>query len=117
MKNVPGAEIVLMACHAGATFNGGVGLLKALAKKFNATAYGNQSWSISSDGMFNNGFWQKMGLGRSYQKSEGFDPSRPKEIYKHAYEDAGKWTRVTPDGTTTTITNVYFDAFGKIRYN
>jgi len=39
MKDIPGAEIVLMACHAGATFNGGVGLLKALAKKFNATVH------------------------------------------------------------------------------
>jgi len=82
-----------------------------------ATVYGNQSWSVASDGIFNNGFWQRFGIGRKYQKSEGFDPSRSKDFYRHAYEDAGKWTKVTPNGTASTFTNVYFDAFGKIRYD
>lgn|GEM_PF-2836729 len=117
MVDVPGAEVVLMACHAGASFNGGVSLLQAMAKKFNATVYGNQSFSLASEGMFNNGFWQKMGFGIKYQTPHGYDPARPMDRYRHAYEDAGKWTKVTPDGTTTTITNVYFDSFGKIRYN
>jgi len=117
MGGVPGAEIVLLACHVGATFNDGICLLEAVSKKFNATVYGNQSWSLSSNGMFNNGYWQRWGFGRKYQKSVGDDPTRSKQIYRHAYEDAGNWTKVAPNGTISVITNVYFDAFGKIKTN
>jgi Domain of unknown function (DUF4347) len=111
-----GAEIVLLACHVGSSFNGGTTLLKALAKKMNATVYGNQSWSLVSPNMFNSGFAKTF-----YQNGAngaGFDNTEySKESRSNAYKNSGKWSKVSPDGTTSTIQNVYFDSFGKIRYS
>jgi RHS repeat-associated protein len=110
------AEIVLLACHVGSSFNGGTTLLQALAKKMNATVYGNQSWSLVSPNMFNSGFAKTF-----YQNGAngaGFDNTEySKESRSNAYNNSGKWSKVSPDGTTSTIQNVYFDSFGKIRYS
>jgi RHS repeat-associated protein len=113
------AEIVLLACHAGAAQNHGIELITALAKKLNATVYGNQSWSANSEGMFNSGFAQKFGINRVYQEFNGVPSSHSgqKSIFQDALNNEGKWTKASPDGTTTTVTNVYFDSFGKIHYD
>lgn len=82
----------------------------------NATVYGNQSWTTSSPKLFNDGGW----FSSTYYPAEhglppGHDNSRG--AYNTAIADEGKWTRASPNGAVSTITNVYFDSFGKIHYD
>lgn len=103
------AEVTVFGCGAGATYNGGVELLRSLSKKLHATVFGNQSWSLASPGMFN-------GEKPFYQGNSTPDAGHPAQEFSNAYRDAGKWTRVYASGSSSTISNVYFDAFGRIHY-
>ncbi len=107
------AEVIVFGCGSGATYNGGVELMKALAKKLHATVYGNQSWSVAGTGMFNGDkpYYQSWGTGPN--------PGHSQQNYSNAYRDVGKWTKAYEFGATQvsqTITNVYLDSFGKIHY-
>ena len=114
-KLAKNAQVILLACHAGASHNKGVEIMTALAKKLNATVFGNQSWTVSSDEMFNTRWYYL----RYYPKSDGIPPNHAGEegVFKNAIRDAGKWTKVTPNGVATTIINVYFDSKATIHYD
>jgi len=106
------AEVIVFGCGSGATYNGGVELMKSLAKKLNATVYGNQSWSLAGVGMFN-------GDKPFYQGRGTPDPGHSQQNFSNAYRDAGSWTKAYPYGSgavSQTIHNVYLDSFGKIHY-
>ena len=106
------SEVVLFACGAGGTYNGGVELLKALAKKLHSTVYGNQSWSLANANMF-------IGNSPFFQANSHLDANHSPQNFSNAYRDAGKWTRAYEFGSTQvsqTIYNVYLDSFGKIHY-
>jgi RHS repeat-associated protein len=108
-KRLSSAEVIVFGCGAGGTYNGGVELMKSLAKKLNATVFGNQSWSLGYAGMFNENkpFYQGNGTP---------DAGHSQKNFSNAYRDAGKWTMATASGGSQTITNVYLDSFGKIHY-
>lgn len=118
----PNAEIIIMSCHAGANHNGGVRLLSLLAKKMNATVFGNKSWTMMTNGMFedlfNDGFFSGYS-GMYYPKADGVPEAHKKEAaeYTKAVANEGKWTKVSPDGTRVTIINVYFDSHAQIHYD
>jgi len=117
-KMYPGAEIVLAACHAGGTQNGGVELLKAVATKMGATVYGNQSWTVANNNLFNVGsFGTNFNPVRPNLVGNQVAAGRSRSEYPFAYQNAGNWTKASPNGTVTTVNNVYFDAFGKIHYS
>jgi RHS repeat-associated protein len=108
------AQVVIFACGAGGTYNGGAEMLKALAKKLHAAVYGSQSCSAASYEIFSGG-------SPSFTTSDWpKNHSNARGNYSNAYSNTGRWTMAYEFGTTQeskTITNVYFDSFGRIHYS
>ncbi len=118
LESTPGplpsaAEVIVFACGAGGTYNGGIELMKSLAKKLHATVFGNQSLSCASSSVFSGG---TVGFTNSTW------PSRhdPNGAFSNSYQNAGNWTKAYEFGNTQisqTVHNVYLDSFGKIHYS
>ncbi len=108
------ARVVVFSCCAGGVHNGGVEMLKALAKKLHASTFGSQSCTRASLFMFRGG-------NPSFTSSNWpKDHSSAIGYYSNAYANTGKWTMAYEYGAnqvSRTITNVYFDAFGRITYS
>jgi RHS repeat-associated protein len=104
------AEVIVFACGAGGVHNGGVEMLKALAKKLHATVYGPQGFGMGSANMFNST------PGSQAYPVGGHDPN----AFSNALKNHGNWTKAYEFGASQvnqTIKNVYFDAFGRIHYS
>jgi RHS repeat-associated protein len=104
------ASVIIFSCGSGGTYNGGVQLLKALAKKLHATVYGPQGFGMAGSDLF------KSRPGSQEYPVEDHDPN----IYSGALRNHGSWTRVYEYGASyqaQTIKNVYFDSFGRIHYS
>ncbi|MEI3797628.1 MULTISPECIES: DUF6443 domain-containing protein [unclassified Chitinophaga] len=107
------AQVIVLACGAGGTHNGGTELMMALAKKLHATVFGNQSLTHASMGMFS-------GSTLSYSRNNWPSNHDPNGKYSNGYLNTGNWTKAYERGGNAvyeTVQNVYIDAFGKIHSN
>jgi len=108
------SEIVIYACHIGSYYNGGVDLLKSMASKMKRNVYGNQSWGKSTD-IFS-------GSNPSFGRSEvplGYTKRMLETQYEYPASQRGVWTKASYNNgiiNAQSIWNVFFDSFGKIRY-
>lgn len=117
-------NVILMGCHAGSFKNGGDKLVQNLSLVTNANIYGNQSWGWSpSSGLFFEDSWSNFwGLSDDPYYQAGYGKAEdPYMSRKHAYDNAGKWTKATPklnNGKSTvileTINVVFFRSNGTI---
>lgn len=105
-----GAEVLLFACGAGGTYNGGIELISSLATKLNAIVFGNQSLTRASASAF-------QGSSLSFTHANWPAGHDQNGAYSSAYNNAGNWSMATPNGNVSTVHNVQLDGLGNIHYN
>jgi len=98
-----GSTVIVLACGSGGFYNRGNLLLKAVAKKLSSTTFGPQADAFQHPRMFG-------GVGTRLQ-------NKKIPMVGPANDVQGKWTKAQSSGTTATISNVYFDSFGRIHYD
>ena len=89
-------QVVVLSCYAGCSSNGGVDLMRVLAKKLNNTVFASVGYCAGTPSIF---------TGKRYLAMEG-----------GAGQCQGDFIKVSPTGSVTSVQNVRFNNKGSVTY-